>query len=131
MIRRFFHGERRRPDEVAAPTSKLPFNAGDLLSVLAEDGQFGVMKVLAIDDFGVHVRLYTQRFKERPGPSDLHGLSLTPVFPAHEYPFSFGHMPFSHSSFASWEPQALGSEPVSDEELVGYRLWQKEYGGYF
>jgi hypothetical protein len=102
-----------------------------MLSVLTEDGQFGAMKVLAIDDEGIHVRLYVQRFKDRPQASDLHDLSTKSVLSEHGNPFSFGHMPFSHSSFSSWEPQAVGSAPVTEEELKGYRMWQQANGSYF
>ena len=131
MIRRFFRGPQRHAGEADSSSTKTPFDAGQLLSVLAEDGQFAVMKVLAVDDIGVHVRLYTQRFSARPLLSDLHGLSIAPVFLEHGNPFSFGHMPFRNSSFDSWEPQVIGSEQVSEEELAGYHLWRKEHGGYF
>ncbi len=131
VIRRFFHGQQKRPDETGTSPPKVSFKAGDLLSVLAEDGQFGVMKVLVIDDNGAHVRLYGQRFSERPQLSDLHELSVVPISPEHRNPFSFGHMPFLYSSLDSWEPQVLGSGQVSEEELAGYHHWLKENGGYF
>jgi hypothetical protein len=131
MFQRFLKGSRRGAGDEAAPPPKPAFNAGDLLSVLTEDGQFGVMKVLAVDDRGIHVRLYAQRFKERPQASDLHDLSTMSGLLEHGNPFSFGHMPFSYSSFPSWEPQAIGSQPVAEEELKGYRTWQEAKGGYF
>jgi hypothetical protein len=131
MLRRFLQGSKRPPGDAEASPPKPPFNAGDLVSVLTEDGQFGIMKVLAVDDHGVHVRLYAQRSKERPQASNLHDLSTMPVVPEHGNPFSFGHMPFGYSSFLTWEPQAIGSEQVSEEELKGYRMWQKADGGYF
>lgn len=131
MFRRFLQGSRQHSGEQAGPADKPALNAGDLLSVLTEDGQFGIMKVLTVDDRGVHVRLYAQRFKERPHPSDLHDLSTMSALSEHGNPFSFGHMPFSYSSFLSWEPQAVGSQPVSEDELRGYRMWQEAKGGYF
>ncbi len=131
MIRRFLQGQRHRAGDSSTSIFGKAFKAGDLLTVLAEDGQFGVMKVLVVDDHGIHVRLFTERFKERPQLSELHGLTVMPAFPEHTYQFSFGHMPFTFSSFTSWEPQVLGFEPVSEEELAGYRLWQKENGDYF
>jgi hypothetical protein len=131
VLRRFLQGSRRRPDDAAALPPRPPFNAGDLVSVLTEDGQFGVMKVLVVDNQGVHVRLYAQRFKERPQASNLHDLSTAPVETEHGNPFSFGHLPFTCPSFLTWEPQTVGSEPVTEEELKGYRMWQKADGGYF
>ena len=132
MFRRFLQGgSQPRSDEKDGSRSQPSFHPGDLLSVLTEDGQFGVMKVLAVDDKGIHVRLYAQRFKERPRASDLHELSTKPFPSEHGNPFSFGHMPFSHSSFLSWEPQAVGSAPVSEDELKGHRMWKEADGGYF
>jgi hypothetical protein len=85
------------------------FVRGDLVSVVTDEG-FGVVKVLAADEHGVHAR---------------------PFGPEHK-PFSIGHMPLSHASFAGWAPQLIRrGEPVAEEELDGYRMWQEAEGGYF
>jgi hypothetical protein len=131
MLRRFIPGSRPRSGDEAGSTPKPTYKSGELVSVLTEDGRFGVMKILAVDDRGVHVRLYSQRFVGRPQVADTGNLSTLPVVPVQGNPFSFGHMPFSHASFRLWEPQSIRSEPVSEEELRGYRMWQKEKGGYF
>jgi len=104
---------------------------GDLWSVKTDDGRYGVMKVLATDEGGVHVRLYSQRFDQRPASVNPSELALAPVGQGDATPFSIGHMPLSHHSFRGWEPELMSHGTVSEEELDGYRMWQEARGGYF
>lgn len=104
--------------------------AGDLWSVLTEDGRYGVMNVLAVDEVGVHARLYAQRFKERPRSFDGVSLTTEPFKPG-EIPFSMGHVPLSNASFRGWEPQPIAPGTVDEDELEGFRMWQEAQGGYF
>lgn len=108
------------------------FRAGDLVSVVADDGAFGVVKLLVTDAVGVHVRLYQQRFPERPSGVDPTTLSLGPSMFAQDVPFSIGHVPLSHQTFAGWQPILMtrGVE-VEERELQGYRGWEDAEGGYF
>jgi hypothetical protein len=120
---------RRRAKKPAPPGA---FTSGDLVSVVTNDGGFGVIKVLAVDEGGVHARLYMQRFYRRPRAGDLGKLSTAPFGPAHANPFSIGHMPLSHSSFIGWQPEVITrGSAVEEEELEGYRMWQEAEGGYF
>lgn len=105
--------------------------AGQLLSVLTDDGRYGLMKLLAVDRGGVHARLYVQRFGTRPSVADVGELALAAFGPGHDNPFSIGHMPISYRSFAGWEPLPVGEQPVTEAELDGYRTWQEASGGYF
>ena len=101
------------------------------MSVVAEDGGFGVIKILAVDDHGVHVRLYAQRFPHRPQLADLGNLDIAPCGPDDANPFSIGHMPLSFQSFGPWRPQVVGAEDVQEDELEGYQMWLEANGGYF
>lgn len=96
--------------------------SGDLVSVITDDGLFGVAKILAADDGGVHARLYVQRFERRPQVGDLGELSTAPFDPEHDNPFSIGHIPLSHHSFGGWEPEIItrGTEPsgLSDDSCA-------------
>ena len=105
--------------------------AGQLVSVLCEDGRFAVMKLLATDRHGVHVRLYAQRFDSRPSGLDPSTLSIGAFAPGSDVPFSIGHMPLRTASFARWQPEPIAEEPVSEAELEGFRSWQEARGGYF
>lgn len=107
--------------------------AGQLVSVVAEDGRFAVMKLLAIDPRGVHVRLYVQRFAARPTATELAALELKtlPFGPDHDNPFSIGHLPISRSNFAAWQPEPICRSEVTEAELAGYWMWEEAQGGYF
>lgn len=106
--------------------------AGDLLSVALDDGRFGVAKILVVTEGGLHVRLYVQRFGQRPRSIDPGQLSIAPFGPGHDHPLSIGHMPLTHARFAIWQPELIASGvPVRDEELEGYRIWLDDRGGYF
>lgn len=103
--------------------------AGDLLSV-EENGRFAVVKVLVVDDGGVHVRLYAQRFEHRPREVSLDQLWLEPFRVGQ--PLSAAHLPISRQGFQRWQPELiLAGFPVLTEELEGYEMWRSNEGGYF
>ena len=117
---------------IPRPGAASGLRAGDLVSVVADDGKFAVAKILVADPGGVHARLYVQRFDRRPAPGDVSELSTAPFGPGHDNPFSIGHMPLSHSTFAGWEPVLVArGAAVSEEELEGYRIWVDAEAGYF
>lgn len=119
---------RLRPRDPGLP---FPPRAGQLVSVLTDGGEFGVLKLLAVDAEGVHGRLYVQRFASRPSMAEIGELSVAPFGPEHDHPFSIGHMPLSHGTFAGWQPVPLGEQPVTEDELEGYRMWEEANAGYF
>jgi hypothetical protein len=127
MLRRLFRifGGRDQVD--------LPFQpaAGQLLSVRTDEGDYAVMKLLAVDGTGVHARLFVQRFSSRPKASTLPDLTLAPFGHGHNNPFSIGHMPLSLRSFLGWQPEVIGEQPVANGELDGYQEWRDAKGGYF
>ena len=130
MIRRFLSfllGARRDGSTVPAD-----FRAGDLASVATDEGGFGVVKILAVDAEGVHIRLHVQRFERRPTFAELPELTTAGFGPGHDNPLSMGHLPLSHRSFAGWEPELLERGlAVEESELEGYRMWEQANGGYF
>jgi hypothetical protein len=103
---------------------------GDLYSVITGDarGGYQVAKVLAVDDQAVHVRLYAERFEQRPAAIGSESLSLGTI---HEADFGMGHLPIAHGVFLAWEPVLIARESVTDDELDGYRIWQEEASGVF
>ena len=104
---------------------------GDLVTVETEEDLFGVAKILEVDNGGVHVRLYVQRFSHRPTPTEIGALSTAPNGPGHDNPISVGHLPLSFGSFSGWEPNFLSAGEVVEDELEGYRMWVEAEGGYF
>ena len=113
----------------AADPARRPFQAGDLVSVVASDGAFAIAKLLAVDDVGVHIRLYAERFHQRPSAASVHHLSLGPNSDGRA--FSAGHLPLTFDSFARWEPSLIDRGAVDHDELEGFRIWEEHQGGYF
>lgn len=77
-----------------------------------EDGSYGVSKILALDEFAVHVRFYSNKFETKP--SDLNSSNLK---------FLIGHAPMAKEGFLLDKPELLKVEKVSEEELEGYNYY--------
>jgi hypothetical protein len=105
------------------------WRVGGLYSTSDGKGQYGVVKILALDPDAVHVRLYKQKFPSRPGAVDP--LSLTLGKLEDKDGFSIGHLPLSRKTFASWEPVFVSQQSISDSELEGYKMWKEAKGGVF
>ena len=103
--------------------------AGDLCSVVSDDETFGVVKVLAVDPDGFHVRIYREKFQWRPLQARSSDLSLGSVNDPQG--FGMGHLPLSRAAFGAWQPVFICREALVAEELDGYRMWQDASGGYF
>ncbi len=86
-----------------------------------EDGAYAVMKVLAVDDFAVHLRSYANKFTEPPVDLDPAVLTLGGI----DSPggFGIGHFPLAREGFFSGNPVFIKQVPVADDELEGYRLY--------
>jgi hypothetical protein len=111
---------------LACGGSRVNLTAGDLYSIESGDGAYSIVKILAVDDDIVHIRLYKNRFATRPEDVDTSELSLGSI--QDEDGFGIGHLPISRSEFEAWDPQFLQSVGVTEEELEGYRLWQEAVG---
>src|SRR6059058_2332145 len=83
---------------------------GDICSVRSEGELFGVIKVLAVADGVVHVRLYKEKFPERPQRVAASSLTLGSVTDSGG--FGMGHIPLSGATFDSWAPVPFQNEPV-------------------
>jgi len=101
---------------------------GGLYSVKDEAG-FKVVKILAQDGAGVHVRIYANKFPTRPDKIDPAKLTLGSI--KDKDGFGMGHLPLDRDLFASWNPKFIAQATVSEEELDGYREWKKAKGGVF
>ena len=89
-----------------------------------DDGTYRVAKVLATDEQAVHVRVYKERFPQRPTAVDLERLTLGSIDDSDG--FGVGHLPLSRDEFALWEPSLITTVGVDEEELEGYRMWADE-----
>ena len=100
---------------------------GGLYSVTDGDDGFRVIKILALDEKAVHVRLYKNRFPSRPQSVNQSELSLGRVDDAGG--FGMGHIPMSRENFTNGQPIFIQQSTVTEEELEGYQLWKEAGGG--
>lgn len=89
-------------------------------------GDLRVAKVLAVDRSAVHVRVYKERFSEVPRLVNMASLSIGTI---HDTEHGMGHFPLARATFATWQPVRIQHEPVLEDELEGYRMWEDASGG--
>jgi len=77
-----------------------------------DDGTYSASKILVLDDFAAHIRMYSNKFQTKP--SDLNSADLD---------FLIGHAPIDKKGFLSDHPELIKVEKVSEEELEGYRYY--------
>lgn len=104
---------------------------GGVYSVKEEDGTYGVIKILKMDNHGVHVRQYSNQFLEHPNSVDSAALYMAGIHRKPDEKLGLGHTPISNESFAGWQIRLIQVEQTTDEELEGYEYWKEEDGGYF
>lgn len=88
---------------------------GGIYSCKSGNGDFSIVKVLVVEGGGVHACLHKNRYKERPTSVDPEELEV-----------AIGSVPLSEVGFRNWEPVLLLEQPVTDDELEGYRLWRDQ-----
>jgi hypothetical protein len=102
---------------------------GAVFSSKNKTGDFSIVKILAIDASGVHIRTYKEHFLSRP--SDICTASLTLGSIHDKDGFGMGHLPLLRNVFATWDISFICMETVYEEELEGYKYWLEVEGGYF
>lgn len=103
------------------------FKVGGHYSISWEEGSFRIVKVLAVDERCVHIRLYKNKYSSRPTTIDPTSLKLG----GYDDPegISMGHLPASLRTFIGMQPQFIAQTTVTEEELEGYNVWKKDGGG--
>ena len=92
---------------------------GALYASRESDGRYRIVKVLALDDSAVHVRIYADRFQEPPASISSADLSIGFK---NESEFGVGHLPLNRrGAGVGWV--LVGLETVDEDELDGYRIW--------
>ncbi len=118
---------------------------GDYFSLYYGNKGLKVAKVLVVDAVGVHLRVYTNIYEERPltiEPSELKlGFALQGaetvayggILEALAEGFFPGlsHMPVRYETFREMKPRFIREGMVEDEELEGFREWEHSNGGYW
>lgn len=103
------------------------YEPGGIYTVWSQGG-YRAVKVLAVDTGGIHIRLYANRWTERPTAIDPAELTMNSEKDGSR---AVGHMPLVRKSFLVMGPHSIGKAPVDDSELEGYAMWAEAKGGYF
>lgn len=104
---------------------------GGLFVTQQEDGSYQPLKILKIDEHGVHLRLYSNLFASLPQQIDESALFLGGIGRKEGEPLGMGHIPVSTESFEAWNAHFIQQSTVSPAELDGYECWKEAEGGYF
>jgi hypothetical protein len=96
-----------------------------------EDGTFHPLKVLKTDEFGVHLRLYSNSYTSLPQLIDESTLYLAGIGREPGVRLGMGHIPVSYDSFTAWRALFIQQSTVDPDELDGYEVWKEAEGGYF
>jgi hypothetical protein len=121
----------------------LAARTGGLYSVAVDDRGFAVARVLASGRDGIHLRVYSNRYRDRPTrinrselflvpPQDLTDAALNATHPDDRPDpgaFAIGHIPLRVASFRAWRPKLIGLERLEADDLVEYRSWQANRRG--
>jgi hypothetical protein len=104
---------------------------GGLYAMKAGGGEgYRVLKILKIDEKGVHIRLYGKRLAAIPTRIDESSLYVNGPEGGQEGRAGVGHLAVSKSSFSEWDVRFIQQSSVSAQELEGYRVWLADKGGY-
>lgn len=101
------------------------------LYAVPDEGGYSVLKILKLDEEGVHLRTYSNVFAEIPVSIDEASLYMAGLDAKDGEPMGMAHLPISHQSFSAWHIQFLKQSQVTAIELEGYERWKASNGEYF
>ena len=104
-----------------------PIQVGGLYASQDKDGTWRIVKVLAVDDEAVHLRIYANKFREQPTDVDPATLKLGSLNDPSG--FGIGHVPIAKEGFNGQTRILLKVVPVKEDELEGYRLYLEAMKG--
>ena len=104
---------------------------GGIYVIPGDDGTFQALKILKLDDDGVHLRLYSNTYDSIPQSIDTSALYMAGIDREANEPLGMGHAPISKETFSHWGAIYIQESTVSEDELDGYEMWKEGGGGYF
>ena len=99
--------------------------AGSICTIEDGAGKFGVVKVLVINNEEAHIKIYKNKYDQRPTKVDMKTLSLGSINDK-DGEFGIGHVPLERMGFDNWKPVSVGFEEVTKDDLVGYEMWKNQ-----
>jgi hypothetical protein len=98
--------------------------AGSICTIENGDGTFGVVKVLVINAEEAHVKIYANKYDQRPAAVDLKTLNMGSIDSGEG--FGVGHVPLARKGFDEWKPVEVSYEEVTKDDLEGYEMWKNQ-----
>ena len=111
--------------------SRSDIREGGLYCTPAEQGGYSILKILKIDEAGVHIRAYSNHYAIPPKKIDEAALYMVGVDRKPEETLGLGHVPISKKSFSQWKIKFVQQSSVREEELEGFNMWLEAEAGYF
>lgn len=88
---------------------------GGVYATRASRFRWQFLRVLKLTEGAVHVRTYKRRFWRTSTPRAFN-----------RDDWSGRHMPIATESGSQWDVVYLGTLPVEEEELEGFRIWDED-----
>ncbi len=107
--------------------------SGGIYAHPSDDGVFKCFKVLLVDDIGIHIKMYPNKFQHLPSVAECGQLG-NPASPELGIDaMTVGHVPVDRNAINQWGASLVTSENVTEDEMEGYEIWakDKDSGGYF
>jgi hypothetical protein len=95
------------------------------------EGGYGLIKILKIDDEGVHLAMYSNLYEYPPLDINESELFMRPIDGDESLPLGLAHAPISHKQFKTWHAQYVAQFEVTSKDLKGYMVWKENNGGFF
>jgi len=103
--------------------STTTYKPGDIYSIDDGKGKIGIVKVLVVEPGVIHLRIYKNKFNNRPKTIEIKELSLGRL--GDKDGFGMGHIPLDIDGFKNWKPELITSDKVTEDELEGYNIWKE------
>lgn len=95
--------------------SATDFLVGGLYSITSNADEFRVVKIIALQDDTVRLRMYQKQYQQRPATLDPKTLKLGPMHHGRG-PFSVGSIPLHLSEFIKRKPRFIMLTEVTADE---------------
>lgn len=102
---------------------------GGYYSIEIRDKEYRLIKILSVNEYGLHIALYKGRFTVRPKLIIVDELSYGS--PLDDQDYGMAHLPFTRELFEACDPVFIETGMVCTNELEGYRTWVKQKGSYW
>jgi hypothetical protein len=107
------------------------YKVGAYFSIKSQESGYRIVKILVTDLLGVHIKLFSNLYNERPKKVNPEELFINPL-KNDSNTFGSFHIPLRYDTFADeWQPEFIEEGILIDDDFVGYKIWKEERGGYF